>query len=123
MAEFVRHGGHSPSSSGTAFDPLVEASPEQRIGEWRGEPSWADRAGPPRDVEDAEEIGIDPAMLSDEDLMREMHSLHRTRLDTLRHASDAALATHLRRTADLETEYLNRHPGREVDPGRLRDGD
>ena len=50
-----------------------------------------------------------------------MHSLHRTRLDTLRHAADSALANHLRRTAELETEYLARHPGREVDPSRLRD--
>ncbi|GAB3152159.1 hypothetical protein GCM10027290_42430 [Micromonospora sonneratiae] len=67
-------------------------------------------------------LGIDPAELSDEDLIREMHSLHRTRLDILRHAPDHALATHLRRTAELETEYLARYPGREVDPSRLRPG-
>lgn len=69
------------------------------------------------------EVGIDPVELSDDDLLRELRSLHRTRLDTLRHGSDAALDTHLRRTAELETEYLARHPGREVDPQRLRDGD
>jgi hypothetical protein len=69
------------------------------------------------------EAGIDPADLSDEDLLRELHSLHRTRMDTLRHGSDTALDTHLRRTAELETEYLTRHPGREVDPRRLRDGE
>ncbi|HEX5594904.1 MAG TPA: DUF6158 family protein [Micromonosporaceae bacterium] len=69
-----------------------------------------------------DEIGIDPADLTDDDLMREMQSLHRTRLATLRHASDSALATHLRRTAELETEYLNRYPGREIEPSRLRDG-
>lgn len=68
-------------------------------------------------------LGVDPADLGDEDLIREMHSLHRTRLDTLRYAADTALATHLRRTAELETEYLTRHPGREVDQARLRDGD
>lgn len=67
------------------------------------------------------DTGVDPAELTDDDLIREMASLHRTRLDTLRHGSDAALANHLRRTAELETEYLTRHPGREVDPGRLRD--
>jgi hypothetical protein len=50
-----------------------------------------------------------------------MQSLHRTRLDTLRHATDSALANHLRRTAELETEYLARYPGREVDPSRLRE--
>lgn len=69
------------------------------------------------------ELGIDPAELTDEDLMRELRSLHRTRLDTLRHGSEAALEHHLRRTAELETEYLTRYPGREVDPHRLRDGD
>jgi hypothetical protein len=75
------------------------------------------------DIESTEELGIDPAELSDEDLMRELRSLHRTRLDTLRHGSEAALDHHLRRTAELESEYLTRHPGREVDPNRLRDGE
>jgi Family of unknown function (DUF6158) len=65
------------------------------------------------------EQGIDPAGLADDDLIRELGSLHRTRLETLRHGPDAALANHLRRTAELETEYLARHPGREVDPHRL----
>ena len=68
---------------------------------------------------DVYESGIDPAGLSDEDLFRELHSLHRTRLQTLRHGPDAALENHLRRTAELETEYLARYPGREVDPARL----
>ncbi|QLQ37473.1 DUF6158 family protein [Micromonospora robiginosa] len=83
-----------------------DTSPEQRVTEWDG---------------DGEMIGVDPVELADEDLIREMRSLHRTRLDTLRHATDSALANHLRRTAELETEYLARHPGREVDPHRLRD--
>ena len=65
------------------------------------------------------EMGIDPAGLADADLFRELSSLHRTRLETLRHGPDAALENHLRRTAELETEYLARHPGREVDPARL----
>ncbi|GAB7039770.1 hypothetical protein JCM9533A_36200 [Catenuloplanes niger JCM 9533] len=128
MTDSVRYSDGSPSASGTAFHPnpdgpptpeqttLPDASPEQRVDEWDGD----HRKGPAGDSH--EEIGVDPADLSDEDLTREMASLHRTRLDTLRHASDAALATHLRRTADLETEYLTRHPGREVDPQRLRDG-
>ncbi|WP_341717302.1 DUF6158 family protein [Micromonospora sp. FIMYZ51] len=92
----------------------TEVSPEQRIPEWSD-----DRVATP--ALDADLPGIDPAELPEEDLIREMQSLHRTRLDTLRHATDSALATHLRRTADLETEYLARHPGREVDPSRLRD--
>jgi hypothetical protein len=65
------------------------------------------------------ETGIDPAGLADDDLYRELGSLHRTRLQTLRHGPDAALANHLKRTAELETEYLARYPGREVDPSRL----
>ena len=65
------------------------------------------------------ETGIDPAGLGDDDLFRELASLHRTRLETLRHGPDAALNNHLRRTAELETEYLARYPGREVDQHRL----
>ncbi|MFK3983682.1 DUF6158 family protein [Micromonospora sp. NPDC050397] len=103
----------------------ADDSPEQRVGEWDGD-HLRDRdpvAAGYVVVEEAEDLGIDPAELGDEDLIRELHSLHRTRLDTLRHAADTALANHLRRTAELETEYLSRHPGREVDPSRLRDGD
>ncbi|GIJ80826.1 hypothetical protein SAMN05443287_10353 [Micromonospora phaseoli] len=92
----------------------TEVSPEQRIPEWGD-----DRVAAP--AADADLPGIDPAELAEEDLIREVQSLHRTRLDTLRHATDSALANHLRRTAELETEYLARYPGREVDPNRLRD--
>ncbi|MFI6264636.1 DUF6158 family protein [Micromonospora sp. NPDC051006] len=111
MTESVRQDGY-PSSGG------VDASPEQRMPEWSGD-HLADPTTTGPDVDG--DLGVDPAELTDEDLIREMHSLHRTRLDTLRHASDSALANHLRRTAELETEYLARHPGREVDPSRLRD--
>jgi LPS sulfotransferase NodH len=65
------------------------------------------------------EVGVDPASLADDDLFRELASLHRTRLNALRHGPDAALANHFKRTADLETEYMTRYPGREVDPARL----
>lgn len=95
-----------------------DASPEQRVTEWDGDHA---RTDPVSGDVDGELLGVDPAELADEDLIREMHSLHRTRLDTLRHATDSALANHLRRTAELETEYLARNPGREVDPSRLRD--
>jgi len=66
--------------------------------------------------------GIPASQLSDENLMREIESLARTRQDTLRHGSDSALAEHDRRTRELETEYLRRFPGREIDPERLREG-
>ena len=65
------------------------------------------------------DTGIDPAGLSEDDLFRELASLYRTRLEALRHGPDAALENHFKRTAELETEYLARYPGREVDPGRL----
>jgi uncharacterized protein DUF6158 len=63
--------------------------------------------------------GVPAGDLSDEDLFRELTSLHRTRLDTLRHAPDDALEVHLARTAELEQEYLHRRPEREIDPRRL----
>jgi hypothetical protein len=66
-----------------------------------------------------QETGIDPAGLADADLFRELGSLYRTRLDTLRYGPEAALDNHFRRTAELETEYMARYPGREVDPSRL----
>ena len=54
--------------------------------------------------------------LSDEDLVREMHSLHRTRDDAVRHGPEDALRTHDRRSAELEAEYLRRFPDRELIP-------
>ncbi|WIM97561.1 DUF6158 family protein [Actinoplanes oblitus] len=65
------------------------------------------------------EIGVDPVGLPDDALFRELASLYRTRLQTLRHGPDAALENHFRRTAELETEYMARYPGREIDPARL----
>ncbi len=66
--------------------------------------------------------GIDPAKLSDSDLLRELERLHATRNETFRHGSDDALAEHTYRTGQLEQEYLKRYPQREVDPHRTRDG-
>ncbi|MDA0635961.1 DUF6158 family protein [Nonomuraea sp. MCN248] len=67
-------------------------------------------------------MGIDPAQLSDEDLLRELRQLHTTRTDAFLHGSDDALARHTSRTNQLESEYLRRYPEREVDPNRLREG-
>ncbi|MFF5264755.1 DUF6158 family protein [Actinomadura viridis] len=66
--------------------------------------------------------GVDPAELSDDDLLRELGHLYETRMDALRHAADQAFDEHTRRTGRLETEYLRRRPEREVDPERLREG-
>lgn len=66
--------------------------------------------------------GVPAAQLSEDDLLRELRHLHHTRHETLRHGSADALDVHTRRTAELEAEYLRRHPEREVDPDRLRAG-
>ncbi len=68
------------------------------------------------------ERGVDPADLTDEDLMRELGHLYDTRMDALRHAPGQALDEHTRRMTQFEAEYLLRHPEREIDPERLRDG-
>jgi hypothetical protein len=66
--------------------------------------------------------GIPAADLSEEDLVREMESLGNTRADTMRHGSWAALARHTTRTHELENEYLQRHPEREISASRTREG-
>ncbi|HEX6886461.1 MAG TPA: DUF6158 family protein [Candidatus Nanopelagicales bacterium] len=68
------------------------------------------------------QAGIPAASLSDEDLLREMGQLHRTRHDAVRHGSDDALAVHEARTEEFEAEYRRRWPDREVDPARTREG-
>jgi hypothetical protein len=83
----------------------------------------AARAEHDRSVSDAVRPGdgLDPRALSEDELLRELASLHGTRHETFRHGSDAALTHHDRRTAELEREYLRRFPDREVDPRRVRD--
>jgi hypothetical protein len=81
----------------------------------------ADVAGFPR-LPDEPGEGVPAAALSDEDLMRELATVHRTRNETLRHGSAHALETHTQRMDELEAEYLNRFPEREVDPERQREG-
>jgi hypothetical protein len=73
-----------------------------------------------RDLNPAD--GVPAQELPDRDLLRELWELHRTRHDTLRHASDQALAQHSARMAEMEAEYLRRFPEREIDPERLREG-
>lgn len=67
-------------------------------------------------------MGIDPRELSDTDLLKELETIHRTRHDTLLHASADALSAHSVRMTELEAEYLRRHPVRPVSPGRTREG-
>jgi hypothetical protein len=62
------------------------------------------------------------ADLPDSALLRELATLHRTRHDTFLHGSEHALRRHSERTAEIEAEYLRRHPERQVDADRLRSG-
>jgi hypothetical protein len=66
-------------------------------------------------------LGVEPAALSDDDLLRELGRLHETRNYTFRHGPEDALTNHDRRTAELEREYLRRFPDREVDQKRVHD--
>jgi hypothetical protein len=66
--------------------------------------------------------GLPASSLDDEGLLRELGSIHRTRHTTLRHGSSQALGRHTSRMDELEAEYLQRFPDREVDPGRQREG-
>ncbi|MFD7880189.1 DUF6158 family protein, partial [Streptomyces sp. NPDC059766] len=62
--------------------------------------------------------GVDPARLDDQQLMKELENIHRTRHDTLLYGSNDALRTHNHRMAQLEGEYLRRNPRRFVSPSR-----
>ncbi|MER5767891.1 DUF6158 family protein [Streptomyces sp. NPDC001985] len=66
--------------------------------------------------------GIEAARLGEQELIRELENIHRSRHDTLLHGSPAALASHTTRMAELEEEYLRRHPERPVSAGRTRAG-
>jgi hypothetical protein len=73
-------------------------------------------------AQEAQITGVPADELSDEDLLRELASVHRTRHETLRHGSEQALVHHDERMLELEDEYLRRFPQREVDPQRLTEG-
>ncbi|GAA0652932.1 DUF6158 family protein [Streptomyces thermocarboxydovorans] len=66
--------------------------------------------------------GVDPSHLNDQQLMKELENIHRTRHDTLLYGSNDALRTHNERMAQLEGEYLRRNPDRLVAASRTREG-
>jgi hypothetical protein len=100
----------------TALDTLPEGEYAQdEVVDALGEATVTASAGD-------DSVGVDAGALDDADVLRELAELYRTRLDTLRHGSDQALARHTGRMAELEAEYLRRTPDREVDPERLREG-
>jgi hypothetical protein len=61
-----------------------------------------------------EEEGLLPDRLSEDDLLRELAQLHRTRNEIFLHAPTQALQHHSERTVALEMEYLRRHPERDI---------
>ncbi|GJF24456.1 MULTISPECIES: DUF6158 family protein [Streptomyces] len=67
-------------------------------------------------------IGVDPGRLDDQQLMKELETIHRTRHDTLLYGSNDALRAHNGRMAQLEGEWLRRNPRRPVASGRTREG-
>lgn len=71
---------------------------------------------------EATQRGVPAGELDDDDLYRELRHLHETRHETFLHGTDEALANHTQRMAELEQEYLRRHPERSVDPERTRAG-
>ena len=68
-----------------------------------------------------ESQGVPAGDLAEDDLLRELEQLHRTRHEAFLHAPTQALQRHSERLAELELEYLRRHPERDIDTGRLRD--
>ncbi|MER7194226.1 DUF6158 family protein [Streptomyces flaveolus] len=74
------------------------------------------------DTRDDTAIGVDPGRLDDQQLMKELETIHRTRHDTLLYGSNDALRAHNGRMAQLEGEWLRRNPRRSVASGRTREG-
>ncbi|CAM5741581.1 hypothetical protein SALBM311S_08670 [Streptomyces alboniger] len=66
--------------------------------------------------------GVEPSQLDDQQLMKELETIHRTRHDTLLYASNDALRAHNDRMAQLEGEFLRRNPNRPVAASRTREG-
>ncbi|WP_345617409.1 DUF6158 family protein [Streptomyces ziwulingensis] len=76
----------------------------------------------PHDTRDGAMTGVDPGRLDDQQLMKELETIHRTRHDTLLYGSNDALRAHNDRMAGLEGEWLRRNPSRPVAAGRTREG-
>lgn len=66
--------------------------------------------------------GVDPGVLDESALVRELAHLHATRHETFLHGSVDSLTEHSIRMGDLEREWVRRHPDRDVDAGRTRAG-
>jgi uncharacterized protein DUF6158 len=70
-----------------------------------------------------QKMGVAPKNLTDAALKRELRHLWRTREETIRSGSSAAIGTHTRRMLELEDEYIDRFPNEtEPAPSRTRRG-
>ncbi|MGH2795058.1 MAG: DUF6158 family protein, partial [Actinomycetota bacterium] len=65
------------------------------------------------------EEGVRPKDLDDDELRKELSSIHRTREDTFLNGSEQALEEHTKRMLELEREFLRRFP-RETKPAARR---
>jgi hypothetical protein len=63
--------------------------------------------------------GVKASELEDEDLRKELRSIHRTREDTFLNGTPRALEEHSKRMFELEKEFLRRFP-RETRPAARR---
>jgi hypothetical protein len=63
--------------------------------------------------------GIPASELDDDDLRKELHSVHRTREDTFLNGSEQSLEEHTSRMFELEEEFMRRFP-RETEPAAQR---
>lgn len=71
----------------------------------------------------AGKFGLDPRLLDDAALERELRYLYSTREETFFRGSRQALLNHTERMLQLEREYANRFPARtKADPLRTRRG-
>ena len=76
-------------------------------------PDRTERSAAVSDQNDSRPPASDPRPLKDlldDELVAELSHLLATRIDTLRHGSNAALAHSTARMEELEAEYVHRHP-------------
>jgi hypothetical protein len=67
----------------------------------------------------AREEGVKPRDLDDDELRKELRSVHRTREDTFLNGTDKALEEHTKRMFELEKEFGRRFP-KETKPAARR---
>lgn len=64
------------------------------------------------------QTGMPGVALADDDLRREVETLHRTRHETMLHGSEDAFEAHTVRMLELEKEFIRRFPAEAAPDGR-----